>query len=89
MNMTKNKDTTSPKIIAATQEMVQSYIQANKIQLKNLHDGDIFQLTRGIYDNVRDNENVKLTNTIEIYNWLIEYRDELKNSNMSISNRMD
>jgi len=75
--------------MAATQEMVQSYIQANKIQLKNLNDGDIFQLTRGIHDNVRDNENVKLTNTIEIYNWLIEYRDELKNSNVSMSSRTD
>ena len=84
-----SKDTTSLKIMAATQEMVQFYIQANKIQLKNLNDGDIFQLTRGIQDNVRDNENVKLTNTIEIYNWLIEYRDELKNSNVSMSSRTD
>jgi hypothetical protein len=84
-----SKDTNLFKTIAATQEMVQSYIQANKIQLKNLNDGDIFQLTRGIQDNVRDNENVKLTNTIEIYNWIIEYRDELKNSNVSMSSRTD
>jgi hypothetical protein len=87
--MTKNKDTNLFKTVVATQEMVQFYIQANKIQLKNLNNGDIFQLTRNIHDNVRDNENVKLTNTIEIYNWIIELRDELKNSNMSMSNRTD
>ena len=84
-----SKNTNLFKTIAATQEMVQSYIQANKIQLKNLNDGDIFQLTRGIQDNVRDNENVKLTNILEIYNWIIEYRDELKNSNVSMSSRTD
>jgi len=84
-----SKDTNSFKTVVATQEMVQFYIQANKIQLKNLNDGDIFQLTRGIQDNVRDNENVKLTNILEIYNWIIEYRDELKNSNVSMSSRTD
>jgi len=84
-----SKDTSSLKTVVATQEMVKYYIQANKIQLKNLNNGDIFQLTRGIQDNVRDNEKIILTNILEIYNWLIEYRDELKNSSMSMSSRTE
>lgn len=63
------------KPVKAIKEQVQSLV-TGKISPK-MGNGDIFRLTREI-EIEAENHGLNIENTVDIYNWLIELRDQIK-----------